>query len=399
MTASWQQPAAEPGAPVGPRVLTPHLPPLSLYIHIPWCVRKCPYCDFNSHESKSDIPEQDYIQALVQDLDHDLPLVQDRALASIFFGGGTPSLFSGAGIRQILTAVAERIECSPDIEITLEANPGTAEQARFADFHSAGVNRLSIGVQSFDDLQLQSLGRIHGSREADNAINMARKSGFENLNIDIMYALAGQSLAQAMADLDRAVDHGPTHLSWYQLTIEPNTAFYKHPPRQPDEDAMLEIQQAGFHLLESSGYTQYEVSAFARAGRQAEHNLNYWRFGDYLGIGAGAHGKITRPDNHDIIRTRKHRQPAHYITSVSRTAQRQAIPQDDLALEFMLNTLRLHEGFSADQFEARTGLAFGQVEKQVESLVSKALLARQANHFQPTAQGRQFLNTMLEAFL
>jgi len=385
--------------PVRPPVLTPQLPPLSLYIHIPWCVRKCPYCDFNSHESKTDLPEQDYIRALIEDLDHDLPLVQARALESIFFGGGTPSLFSGTGIKQILTAVAERIDFTPDMEITLEANPGTAEQARFAEYRRAGVNRLSIGVQSFDDLQLQNLGRIHGSHEGESAIAMARESGFENFNIDLMYALAGQCVAQAMADLGRAVDHGPTHLSWYQLTIEPNTAFYKRPPQQPDEDAMLDMQQAGFDLLNSSGYAQYEVSAFARAGRRAAHNLNYWRFGDYLGIGAGAHGKITRPDNNDIVRTRKHRQPDHYIASPLRTAQRQAITQNDLPLEFMLNALRLHEGFTVDQFEARTGLAFGQVEKQVESLVLKALLTRQANHFQPTAQGRQFLNTMLEAFL
>jgi len=378
----------------------PSLPPLSLYIHIPWCVRKCPYCDFNSHEKKTDLPEQDYIRALIEDLDQDLPLAQQRPLTSIFFGGGTPSLFSSEAISQIVRAVEQRIPFSDNIEITLEANPGTAEQQRFSGYRKAGVNRLSIGIQSFDDQKLQNLGRIHNSGEAHKAVKLARSSGFDNLNIDIMYALAGQSVQQAMSDLSGAIHCEPDHLSWYQLTIEPNTAFYSRPPTLPDEDTMLVMQQTGFELLAQAGYQQYEVSAFAHPTRQASHNLNYWRFGDYLGIGAGAHGKITLPAEGRIVRTRKSRQPEHYMAaSLSRSAPHQSVAVNERAMEYMLNVLRLHEGFTAAQFEARTGLAFGQVEKQVESLISKQLLHRNRDRFQPTEKGRQFLNTMLEAFL
>lgn len=381
------------------------LPPLSLYIHIPWCVRKCPYCDFNSHEKKAELPEQAYVDTLIEDLEQDLALARQRPLGSIFFGGGTPSLFSAGAIARILDAVQARMTLADDIEITLEANPGTAEQLRFTGYREAGVNRLSIGIQSFDDRQLQKLGRIHSSAEAERAINLARQSGFDNVNIDIMYALGEQGVEQAMRDLQGAISCEPEHLSWYQLTIEPNTAFYKRRPVLPGEDTMAAIQQAGFDALAGAGYQHYEVSAFARAGRQARHNLNYWRFGDYLGIGAGAHGKITLPDKQQIVRTRKSRQPEHYMAaSLSRNTLRKVIAQEDLSLEFMLNTLRLHEGFTTSQFETLTGLPFGQIQKQVESLVSRGLLhrdrvQRDQDHFRPTEKGRQFHNTLLETFL
>ena len=278
-----------------PLQLDASLPPLSLYVHIPWCVRKCPYCDFNSHAAGPEIPEQAYIQRLIADLQQDQPWAQGRKLTSIFFGGGTPSLFSAAGIGQIVSAAEKIIGFNEDIEITLEANPGTFEQEKFSGFRSAGINRLSIGIQSFNDAHLTKLGRIHSGNQALSAIDTARTAGFENFNLDLMHGLSGQSLAEASADIQQAIDLGAKHISWYQLTIEPNTEFYSRPPQLPEDDILADIQQMGMALLDEHGFGQYEVSAFAQPGQRSEHNINYWQFGDYLGIGAGAHGKITCP--------------------------------------------------------------------------------------------------------
>lgn len=375
-------------------------PPLSLYVHIPWCVRKCPYCDFNSHQRQGALPEEAYVDALLRDLEQSLNLVQGRPLQSIFFGGGTPSLFSAAALDRLLDTVASRITFADDIEITLEANPGTAEREKFADYRRLGINRLSIGVQSFDDLQLQHLGRIHGSEDAHRAIDMARTAGFDNLNIDLMYGLRAQNTDAALRDLRQAIALAPEHVSWYQLTIEPNTEFYKHPPSLPEDDALIEIQDQGLALLQDEGYARYEISAFARPGRQARHNLNYWRFGDYLGIGAGAHGKITQREQGYILRTRTARQPDHYLVRAGDGfAEKHAIAESELAIEYLLNVLRLREGFTVSAFEAATGLGFEHIEKQVSSLTARDLLAFDQDTIKPTAKGEQFLNSVLEAFL
>lgn len=394
------------------------VPPLSLYVHIPWCVRKCPYCDFNSHQKSGELPETEYVDALLRDFADDLPWIsgqkqedgQAREIGSIFFGGGTPSLFSARAYERLFNGLLQHVRFAADIEITLEANPGTAERDKFADYRRAGINRLSIGIQSFDDTQLQNLGRIHGSDDGRKAIEFARLAGFDNLNIDIMYGLKQQSLAAALADLNEAISFAPEHLSWYQLTIEPNTEFFKRPPALPPEDELIDIQDSGLALLKQHGYARYEVSAFARDGRRSRHNLNYWRFGDYLGIGAGAHGKITLPaactaEQNQILRTRKTRQPGHYLEAARSLlptpfrAETTAIATEDLALEFMLNVLRLQEGFTAAQFEAATGLGFEVVQKQVESLQNKALLSDEGSVIRPTEKGQQFLNSVLEEFL
>ncbi|MEZ5526485.1 MAG: radical SAM family heme chaperone HemW [Gammaproteobacteria bacterium] len=376
------------------------LPPLSLYVHIPWCVRKCPYCDFNSHQRQGALPEQAYIDALLRDLEQSLVFVQGRQLQSIFIGGGTPSLLSAASFDRLLSSIAGRMALAQDIEITLEANPGTAEREKFADYHRAGINRLSIGVQSFDDLQLQQLGRIHGSEDARRAVEMARSAGFDNLNLDLMYGLQAQNSAAALRDLQQAIALQPEHLSWYQLTIEPNTEFYKQPPSLPQEEALIDIQEHGLALLQEQGYVRYEISAFAREARQARHNLNYWRFGDYLGIGAGAHGKITQVEQGCILRTRTARQPEHYLQRAGNGfAECTAIAQSDLAIEYLLNVLRLREGFTVSSFEASTGLGFEHIEKQVLSLTARELLAFDGDRIRPTARGEQFLNSVLEAFL
>jgi len=381
------------------------LPSLSLYVHIPWCVRKCPYCDFNSHQKNGELPEAEYINALLEDFAHDLPYVQGREISTIFFGGGTPSLFSAAAYEKLFAGLQRHVKFSPDIEITLEANPGTAEREKFADYRRAGINRLSIGIQSFADAQLQNLGRIHGSTDGRKAIEFARMAGFDNLNIDIMYGLREQSLDSALQDLRFAIEYQPEHLSWYQLTIEPNTEFFKRPPVLPPEDELIAIQDSGLALFSHHGYARYEVSAFARDGRRAAHNLNYWRFGDYLGIGAGAHGKITLASERRIIRTRKKKQPGHYLEARHSllengfSAETAAIARDDLALEFMLNALRLTEGFTSAQFEAATGLGFDTVQKQVESLLNKKLLMTTGGVIRPTDKGQQFLNSVLEEFV
>jgi len=396
---------------------TLELPPLSLYIHVPWCVRKCPYCDFNSHEQKGPLPEDDYVDALLDDFRHDLRYVQKRAISTIFIGGGTPSLLSASAYDRLLNGLQAMTAFTSDIEITLEANPGSAEREKFADYHSAGINRLSLGIQSFDPQQLQQLGRIHDEHDASRAIEFAHKAGFTRLNLDIMYGLQAQTLASAMSDLQQAIDAAPEHISWYQLTIEPNTAFYKHPPPLPPEDTLMDIQDSGLALLADNGFARYEVSAFAKAGGQARHNVNYWQFGDYLGIGAGAHGKITQRSRQRIIRMHKRKQPGHYLQAaavVKKQAQTNAanllnrypyladaapVESDQLPLEFLLNALRLRDGFTCQQFEQRTGLPFGLIGKQVESLRQQQLLRVDGNQISTTDHGYQFLNTVLEAFV
>ena len=316
------------------------LPPLSLYIHIPWCVRKCPYCDFNSHAQRGDLPEAAYIAAMLEDLDQDLDYIQGRELASVFIGGGTPSLFSANAYAQLFEGLRQRLRFSRDIEITLEANPGTLEQGRFAAYRELGINRLSIGVQSFDAEQLEKLGRIHSAGDALAAIASARDAGYDNFNIDLMHGLSGQTEADALNDLRIAIDSGAPHISWYQLTIEANTEFYKRPPELPQESALMAMQRAGFALLSAAGLTRYEVSAFAHDGRRARHNLNYWRFGDYLALGAGAHGKVTLASG--VRRYQKTRKPEDYLSrSPSRTSQSQGVIDADLPFEFMMNVLRL----------------------------------------------------------
>lgn len=384
------------------------LPPLSLYIHIPWCVRKCPYCDFNSHTVSSqtssqinngELPEAEYIAALLADLDLDFPAVQGRELQSIFFGGGTPSLLSGKSIGTILNGVAARIVFAEDIEITLEANPGTTEQSRFHDFRSAGINRLSLGIQSLNPAHLKALGRIHGAEQAIAAVQQARRAGFENINLDLMHGLPQQTIADASADLQQAIALTPEHLSWYQLTIEPNTEFFKRPPTLPPDDTLAAIQDAGFELLENAGYTQHEVSAFAGSGRQARHNLNYWQFGDYLGIGAGAHGKLTGADG-SIVRTQKTRLPRDYLQAEGRCdRQTQIIDATELPFEFAMNALRLYQGFDVSLFEARTGLNWSAMAPTIARLITRGLIEQRGSHIVTTRLGQRFLNDTLTEFL
>jgi len=397
----------------------PSLPPLSLYIHIPWCVQKCPYCDFNSHgvdrfkaatdtPQDAGLPEKAYIAALMRDLDADLAGVQGRPLVSIFFGGGTPSLFSPEAIGEILTGVETRIPFADDIEITLEANPGTVEQARFEGYRAAGVNRLSIGIQSFDPEQLKRLGRIHNNEDAIRAAESARKAGFTRFNLDLMHGLPNQTQAEALKDLQQAIDLQPDHLSWYQLTLEPNTAFYQAPPVLPDDDTLWEIQQAGQALIAQAGYQQYEVSAYAKSGSEARHNLNYWQFGDYLGIGAGAHGKITwghHKGGLEIVRTSKQRHPKQYLKALDAVSQRTVLEQKDLPLEFLMNALRLKQGVDESLYPQRTGLTLVSLSPGLEQLQGQGLMvqneqmAKRAPRLATTDEGFTYLNAVLEAFL
>jgi len=375
------------------------LPPLSLYIHIPWCVRKCPYCDFNSHAANGELPEADYVAALLADLDLDLPGVQGRELQSIFFGGGTPSLLSARAIVDILNGVAARIPFAHDIEITLEANPGTTEQTRFHDFRSAGVNRLSLGVQSLNPAHLKTLGRIHSSEQAIAAVRQARRAGFDNINLDLMHGLPEQSIDNAAEDLRQALALEPEHLSWYQLTIEPNTEFFKRPPTLPPDDTLAAIQDCGFELLAQAGYVQYEVSAFARDSRRARHNLNYWLFGDYLGIGAGAHGKLTAADG-AITRTHKTRLPRDYLAAAGRCDRNpQILASAELPFEFAMNAMRLNDGFDTRLFTERTGQDWALMAAPVSRLVQRGLLTDTGEHVAPTELGRRFLNDVLGEFL
>lgn len=381
-------------------------PPLSLYIHIPWCVRKCPYCDFNSHEFSEACPEDKYVDALVDDFNQEAKHVcgLDTELQSIFIGGGTPSLFAGQSYQRVLSQVEKIIPFSTDIEISLEANPGTVEAERFSAYREAGINRLSLGIQSFDDNCLKQLGRIHNSAEAEKAIRIARGAGFENFNLDLMHGLPGQTTELALNDLQRAIDFEPSHLSWYQLTIEPNTFFHSHPPALPTEGILEEIQVRGQTLLKANGFEQYEVSAFASEGNSSKHNLNYWSFGDYLGIGAGAHGKLTSVEQQKIFRTRKKKQPNHYLDAINgRQAERNEVSVDQRSVEYLMNALRLRTGFTVQEYENRTGLEFEQILKKVESLVEKGLMqldkADRNSRVSTTDTGYRFLNSVLEEFL
>jgi len=374
-------------------------PPLSLYIHTPWCVRKCPYCDFNSHGLSGEPPEQAYRAALLEDLQADLPLVAGRPVETVFFGGGTPSLLSPTFYRELLTELGRHLNLAPNAEITLEANPGTTDSARFEGFREAGINRLSLGIQSFDPAQLEKLGRIHGPKDSHRAIQQARSAGFTRLNLDLMFALPGQTVDQGLADLEAALAHQPDHLSWYQLTIEPNTAFYSRPPANlPGEEEALALYEAGRERLGQAGLRDYEVSAWAAPGAECRHNLNYWRFGDYLALGAGAHGKLTDREGDRVLRYWKTRQPEAYLSRIgSRTAGRQWIEREDRALEFLMNALRLRDGVSVQWFEACTGLPASALEPELSQLRGEGLLA--TDRLAATAQGRLYLDSLLERFL
>lgn len=375
------------------------LPPLSLYIHIPWCVRKCPYCDFNSHEARNAIPEREYVDALILDLEQALPLIWGRKIVSIFFGGGTPSIFSPEAIDRILSAVRARVPLVYEAEITLEANPGTVDEARFAGFRDAGVNRLSLGIQSFNGRHLAALGRIHDTAQARSAAEIASHT-FERVNLDLMYALPQQTLEEALADVNTAIALGPTHLSCYHLTLEPNTPFYRTPPSLPDDDASAAMQEAIEALLADRGYLHYETSAFAKPGRQCRHNLNYWLFGDYLGIGAGAHSKLSFRDR--ILRQSRTRHPGAYLqkTLIGEQVEReQQLTRTDLGFEFMMNALRLTEGFETALFVERTGLPLATQEKALALAEEKGLLTRSPTNIAPTLRGQRFLNELLQLFL
>jgi putative oxygen-independent coproporphyrinogen III oxidase len=376
------------------------LPPLSLYLHLPWCVRKCPYCDFNSHEVTGVVPENEYVDALLRDLEHDLPRVWGRTVHTVFIGGGTPSLFSPEAIARLLSGVRARIALEPDAEITLEANPGTVELARFRGYRDAGVNRLSIGIQSFAPATLAALGRIHGRDEALAATEAARAAGFENLNLDLMFGLPGQTLAGAVTDIETAIGQNPTHLSVYQLTIEPNTRFHAQPPLLPDDDAIWGMQQEIQRTLAVHGFRQYEVSAYARPGHECVHNLNYWRFGDYLGIGAGAHGKIT--DAAGITRRWRVKQPRELLAaagSAGAVSGEQRLTRHDAAAEFMLNALRLKDGFAKPLFAERTGLSLNVIRPALAQAEARGLLEHDAYTLRASARGYRFLDDLVAMFL
>ena len=375
------------------------LPPLALYVHLPWCVRKCPYCDFNSHERSGALPEREYIAALLADLEGMLPSVWGRRVVSVFFGGGTPSLFSPEAIERLLSEVRARITVEPLAEITLEANPGTVEAARFRGYRAAGVNRLSLGVQSFDDAMLSRLGRIHSADEARRAIDIAQEA-FDNVNIDLMYGLPGQSLEMARAEIAQGVRRQTAHLSAYQLTIEPNTVFYSKPPTLPEHDSCADMQLAYEETLAAAGFEHYETSAFARPGMRCRHNLNYWEFGDYLGIGAGAHGKISFPGR--VERHARMKQPREYLEAAMRggsAAENRAVEPRELPFEFMLNAARLLEGFAPQLYTARTGLPVATLEPGLRSAEAQGLIVRDPRRIRPTDLGRRFLNELQQIFL
>ncbi|MEM6575629.1 MAG: radical SAM family heme chaperone HemW [Pseudomonadota bacterium] len=376
------------------------LPPLSLYVHLPWCVRKCPYCDFNSHQLKGDAPTADYVDALLTDLEADLPLVWGRTVSTIFIGGGTPSLFPASDIERLLSGVAARIAVRPGAEVTMEANPGTLESGPLADYRAAGVTRLSLGVQSFNDRLLEKIGRIHSADCAEQAVREALQVGFEGINIDLMFGLPGQSTAEMVADLERALALDPGHISHYQLTLEPNTLFHRMPPSQlPDADLSWEMTEQAHQLLADAGYERYEVSAFARQGQACQHNLNYWRFGDYLGIGAGAHGKITSGAEGTVKRFVKQRHPATYLAGPERVIQTTTLGPDDLVFEFMLGALRLRAGVAISDFTRRTGLSLAQLEPELHTGVEKGWLNVDADRIAPSELGYQYLNDVQGLFL
>jgi putative oxygen-independent coproporphyrinogen III oxidase len=382
------------------RIRLPTMPALSLYVHFPWCVRKCPYCDFNSHEWKGDgFPESDYLDALRLDLELALPLIWGRRIHTVFIGGGTPSLLSASGLDRMLSDIRALLPLEADAEITLEANPGTFEAEKFGQFRASGVNRLSIGIQSFNDEHLKALGRIHNAADARRAVGIARDN-FENFNLDLMYALPGQSLAQSRADLETALSFAPPHLSLYHLTLEPNTVFHKYPPVLPDEDASADMQDWLQERMATAGYEHYEVSAYARPKHRSRHNLNYWEFGDYLGIGAGAHSKLSFPER--IIRQVRYKQPAAYLEH-SRTGtqvmEEHEVGPHDLPFEFMLNALRLTEGFPVYRFLERTGLTMTSIENALREAETRGLLTRDHQRIAPTDQGMRFLNDLQGLFL
>ncbi|XXE98844.1 radical SAM family heme chaperone HemW [Pseudomonas sp. D3-10] len=398
MTTDSPAPLIHGGAQT-PRAPLPMLPPLALYIHIPWCVRKCPYCDFNSHTASPQLPEEEYVDALLADLDQDLHGVHGRPLSSIFFGGGTPSLFSAQALGRLLRGVEARIPFAPDIEITLEANPGTFEQEKFVAYRALGINRLSIGIQSFQQAKLQALGRIHNGDEAVRAAGMARQAGFDNFNLDLMHGLPDQSLEDALSDLRQAIALKPTHLSWYQLTLEPNTVFWNQPPILPEDDTLWDIQEAGQALLAEHGYAQYEVSAYAQPGRAARHNLNYWSFGDFIGIGAGAHGKLSHPDGR-IVRTWKTRLPKDYLNPAKRfLAGEKSLANEELPFEFLMNALRLTEGVAAQLYPQRTGLSLESLADGRREAEQSGLLQVEPSRLVATERGQLFLNDLLQKFL
>ena len=373
--------------------------PLSLYIHLPWCIRKCPYCDFNSHVAPNTLPEAEYMTALLEDLEQEWPRADGRPLQSIFIGGGTPSLFSPHSIEQLLKKIAQRLKWAPQIEITLEANPGTAEQQKFRDFHHNGINRLSIGVQSFNEQHLKKLGRIHNGSDAKKAIDIAHHVGFKNFNIDLMYGLSQQKVDEALSDLETAISLQPAHLSWYQLTLEPNTLFYQQSPPLPNQDDIFAMEQEGRQLLKVNSYQHYEVSAYAKPNYQCIHNNNYWQFGDYLAIGAGAHGKITAA-NGDVIRYWKHKHPKQYLSSKnSFIAEEKIITEKELPFEFMLNALRLQKPIAIDLFNRRTGLALSDILLPLTQAKEQGLLQWDNHSIETTALGKKFLNDLLVIFM
>ncbi|MFH1044930.1 MAG: radical SAM family heme chaperone HemW [Pseudomonadota bacterium] len=375
------------------------LPPLALYVHIPWCVRKCPYCDFNSHEARGEAPEEDYVQALIADLELALPQIWGRRVYSVFFGGGTPSLFSARAIEELLAAFRARLNLAADAEITLEANPGTFESAKFCDYCACGINRLSIGIQSFNSAHLQALGRIHDGDEARRAIGIAQ-ANFDNINLDLMYALPQQNLQQAEQDIATAAGFGTAHLSAYQLTLEPNTLFQRHPPPLPEGELAADMQDMIEARLAAGGFVNYETSAFAKPGCECRHNLNYWRFGDYLGIGAGAHSKLSFPER--IVRQMRYKQPREYLQKTaagSPVQEEHAVSRRDLGFEFMMNALRLAKGFEVALFAERTGLALTAVERPLREALERGLITRDHVRIAPTRRGQRFLNDLLQLFL
>ena len=376
--------------------------PLSLYIHFPWCVQKCPYCDFNSHELKNSLDDKKYINALINDLEQELPLFWGRSISSIFMGGGTPSLFSPESIDQLISALRARLTFSPDIEITMEANPGTVEFEKFKEFNSAGINRLSIGIQSFSDDKLKTLGRIHGRKEAIRAAELAHDAGFASFNLDLMYGLPNQSQQQAIDDIETAIALEPKHISHYQLTIEPNTFFHHQPPVTPDDDALWEMQLACQERLAKNDYAQYEISAYAKDSFQSQHNLNYWQFGDYLGIGAGAHGKLTNAPEQTISRSWKVKQPQDYLNNAAsekRISGHKILTRDDASFEFMMNVLRLNNGFETELFQRHVGLPISIIEKALKQAEEKGWISWDLKRIKPTDTGRQYLNNLLELFM
>ncbi len=373
--------------------------PLSLYIHLPWCERKCPYCDFNSH-AIADIPENTYVDALLADLDWALPHVDGRQVQTLFIGGGTPSLFSGAAITRLLTGIKNRLHCANDLEATMEANPGSAEADKFRAFFEAGINRLSLGVQSFDDAQLKALGRVHCAQQAHRAIEAAMNAGFKRINLDLMHGLPGQSAREACEDIRSALSWQTEHLSWYQLTIEPNTAFYKQPPQLPVDDTLADIEDAGIELLQNAGFTRYEVSAWAQDNAACRHNLNYWQFGDYLALGAGAHGKLTDTASGKVRRYWHSRKPEDYIRRAgTKPAGERELSAQDLRFEFLLNALRLTDGFELSQFTARTGLDVNSLSPEIEQAVAQGLLTNDGKRIATTSLGRRFLDSVTSLFL